>query len=289
MPIRHLAATLIVICAICAALPVRAQGTPEDLVRWIYASLLSQPGGASGIAYLSARERRAEFFTPRMVAFFDANDSYGDDLMMACLDHALEIPGQDFDPAEVGRSLTVTGSGDTDRQIITARFDTFGQAAAVSYHFAPVDGVWRIDDIETASGRLMDTPCRPKAEQPAGVAGFIRGTGYCFVNRDDRLILDIAGDGRGLLTLESWQGGGHSCGISDGSLSPTQTGWRYRDASIFPDTPCTLAIDVTPDGGIRLSDPGGHCKRGRCGQRAALDGMHFPAASQIACAAMPRN
>lgn len=286
MPTRHLAAALIVICA---ALPARAQDTPEDLVRWIYASLLSQPGAASGVAYLSAPERRRAFFTPRMVAFFDANDSYGDDLMMACLDHALEIPGQDFDPAEIGRTLTVTGSGDTGRRIVTARFTTFGQAAAVSYHFAPEDDVWRIDDIATASGRVMDTPCRPKAEQAGGAAGVVRGTGYCFVSGDDRLILDIAGDGRGLLTLESWQAGGHSCGITDAMLAPTQTGWRHDGAGATPDRPCTLTIDITPDGGIRLSDPGGNCKRGYCGQRAALDGLGFPAASQVACAAMPRN
>ena len=80
-----------------------------------------------------------------MVTFFDANDSYGDNLMTACVDFAFDIPGQDFDENEIARTLTVSSTGDAARRSVTASFRNFGQVARITYDFIAEDGFWRID------------------------------------------------------------------------------------------------------------------------------------------------
>ncbi|MEC7259531.1 MAG: hypothetical protein VXW58_17105, partial [Pseudomonadota bacterium] len=114
---------------------------PEDTVRWIYQSL--QGGSPSGLHYLRAPERRDQFLTPRLIAFFQASDSHIDDLSHACLDFGVEISGQDFDAAELAASLQITTQGDAARQTVTARFSNFGEPTVVAYDFIPHDGLWK--------------------------------------------------------------------------------------------------------------------------------------------------
>ena len=55
------------------------------------------------------------------------------------------IPGNDFDDAEVMRTLTVSpGSGST----YEARFTNFGEAHTVTYTFEKQSGQWRITKVE---------------------------------------------------------------------------------------------------------------------------------------------
>ncbi|WP_116130784.1 hypothetical protein [Tropicimonas sp. IMCC34043] len=275
--ITALAASLI---ATLSCLPARAQQTPEDLVGWIYLSL-QQPGppGAKGLAWLSAPAQRNQFFSRRMVDFFDANDSHGDDLAEACVDFAFDIPGNDFDEREIARTLSVTSGGDAAHQRVIARFTNFGTPASITYDFVPEDGVWRIDDITGPGWQVSRIPCTAARAAPAPSAN-----GYCFRTENDTLRLEVGEDGIGLFEFDSWQGGGHSCS-GGGVARPVEGGWLYQED--FYGQTCRLGIEPTPDGGIRLSDVGWGCKAALCGARAAIDGLTYPRASQIDCSQMP--
>ncbi len=279
MAARYLWLACALVLALVAALPARAQ-TPEDLVRWIYASLSAPgPAQAKGLAHISAPAQRRQFLSRRLADFYDANDSYGTDLMTACVDFAFDIPGNDFDEHEIARTLTVTTTGDPARPSVTARFTNFGQPAEFTYDFIPEDGAMRIDDIAGPGWRVSQIPCVPKGgSSPAAT----RGTGYCYRSGDNTLRLDVAGDGRALFELDSWQVAGHNCGAG-GVAQPIEGGW------LFEDGPCRIEILVTPESGLRLTDHDWICKQTMCGARAVIDGLAFPRASQVDCALMPAN
>jgi hypothetical protein len=264
--------------ALAAAPPARAQ-TPEDLVRWIYTSLtLPGPAEVKGLAYLSAPAQRRQFLSRRLADFHDANDSYGTDLMTACVDFAFDIPGQDFDAAEIARTLSVTSGGDPARPSVTARFTSFGQPAEITYDFISEDGTLRIDDIAGPGWRVSQIPCVPKSGSPASPAS----PGYCYRTDETTLRLDVAGDGQAIFALDSWQAAGHHCGAG-GPARPTESGW------LFEADACRIEILVTPESGLRLTDRDWVCKETMCGARAVIDGLSFPRASQIDCALMPAN
>ena len=270
--------------ALSASATARAQ-SPEETVRWIYASRL-QPGPDQGLSYLSAPTRRRDYFTRRIVAFFDANDTYGDDLMMSCVDFSFDIPGQDFDAQEIIQTLAISSTGDTARQSVTASFTSFGQPAQITYDFIPEDGFWRIDDIAGPGFRVSQMPCQPKSGAGAGTRKEGGGTGYCFQTESSTLRLDVAGDGRATFSLESFQGGGHACGAG-GHARPIEGGWAYEES--LDGRLCRIELLVTSDGGIRLTDKDWACKPMLCGHRAVLDGLSFPLAAQVNCASLPSN
>lgn len=280
---RKLGRTQAVIWALLmlAALPGRAQ-SPEELVRWIYTSMAQlSPGQASGLAYLSAPAQRGQFLSERLAGFYAANGTYGDDLARACVDFDFAIPGNDYDGAEILRTLSVSAAGDARRRTVTADFVNFGTPARVAYEFVPEGGFWRLDDIAGPGFRVSEIPCAPKpAAAPEG-----GGTGYCYATQGDQLRMEIAADGRGTFALESWQGGGHSCG-AEGALAPIPGGWVYEE-TLFSG-PCRLEILVTPEGGLRLTDVQSGCKVSLCGQRAMLDGLSFARSAQVDCATLPR-
>ncbi|MDU9002357.1 hypothetical protein [Sedimentitalea todarodis] len=257
--------------------------TPEDIIRWVYQSH-TQTGPQSGIHHLASPAQRAQFFSRRMVAFFEANDSYGNDLASACLDFALDIPGNDFDAQEIARTLSVSSTGDAEQTSVTASFTTFGQPAQIIYDFISEGGFMRIDDIAGPGWRVSLMPCAPKpaaSASPAPASG-----GYCYMSGDDTLRLDLHGDSGASFDLISWQANGHTCGAR-GLARAVDGGWLYESSEFG--SACRLGIMVAPDGGIRLSDPDHRCKQGHCGQRAVIDGLQFARSTQIDCAQMPRH
>ncbi|MEM8956735.1 MAG: hypothetical protein AAGC86_02865 [Pseudomonadota bacterium] len=263
-------AALWCLAAVLAA-PAAAQ-TPEEIVRWMYSSL-SQPGPAEvkGLAYLSAPAQRDQYFTRRMRDFYGSNESYGDDLALSCVDFAFDIPGQDFDAAEISRTIAVTGESSGDRMTVTARFTSFGQPAAIAYDFAIEDGFWRIDDIAGPGWRVSQIPCTPRST----------ATDLCFKTESDAFKLQPGASGVARFGLTSWQANGHSCGVS-GTATPIEGGWmfeRENDGQL-----CRLQLLRTAEGGVQLSDPEWACKTHYCGARAVLDGMRFEPASRADCA-----
>jgi hypothetical protein len=278
----HLRGLALLICA-CAA-PAAAQ-TPEEIVRWIYTSLsLPSEGQAKGLHYLTVPERRGTYLSQRLVRLYetdDLNSNFGDDLMRACFERGFEIPGNDYEAAEIARTLTITTEHDAARQRITARFTNFGTPAQIHYDFLVEDGFWRIDDIGYPGWKLSDVTCEPRTAAAPAPSGQV---GYCYRAGSDDFRLFVAADGRARFTLESWQGGGHLCSGA-GSAYPTTGGWVFEQD--FYGRLCRLQFQVTPGGGIRLSDPNHDCKMTMCGQRAVLDGLTYARTSQIDCATLP--
>jgi hypothetical protein len=273
------------LCALLIAGPATAQ-SPDEIVRWIYTSIAG-PGSAESksLDLLMSPAQRGNYFSRRLVTFFDTNDTHGNDLSTACLDFGPHIPGQDFDAAEIGRTVNVSGQDIGGKRQVTAAFLTFGQPAQVTYEFIVEDGFWRIDDIIGEYGRLSAIPCQPRRAVAASAPQAASG-GFCYQRASDTMRLDLAPDGSATFRVESWQGGGHSC-FASGFARAIEGGWLHEDAS--GGRPCQLSILVTPDQGLRLSDPNWQCKMSMCGQRATLDGLEFPRSAQVDCAAMPRN
>lgn len=264
--------TLVAILALSTA--GNAQ-TPEDMIRWVYMSL-STPGSADqkGLWYMQSQEQRSNYFTRRMVAFYDANDTYGNNLAEACVDFGFSIPGQDYDEAEIARTLSVATAGDTDRQIITASFSTFNIPTQVTYEFVPEDGFWKIDDIAGQGFRVSEIPCSPKAASQTSTAA---EAAYCFRNDLDMLRLDLLPNGAARVEFSSVQSNGHSC---SGVLSGQQdaAGWSFP-----AEQGCLLQLRVATDGGIDVFDPDYACKFMMCGQRAVLEGLRFPHSDRVDC------
>ena len=264
----------------------KAQG-PEQTVNWIYTSLTAS--GPVGLSYLGARERRAQFLSRRLVAFYEANETYGNDLAAACVDFAFDVPGQDYDAAEIARTLTLSTTGDATRQTVTARFSNFGQPALVVYDFIAEDGFWKIDDIAGPGWRVSLIPCAPRAASaapaaPAATAPADGSAQYCYVRGDDTLRVDAAANGAARFEFFSVQANGHTCSAR-GKAQQVQGGWLFIDGTDA--NACRIGIMVTADGGLAISDPNWVCKPAYCGQRAVMDGLTFPPASRIDCARMP--
>ncbi len=265
---------------VIAAGSVAAQ-SPEDTVRWIYTSLSqSGPADQKGLAYFRAPERRAQYMTNRMVTLFNANDTYGDDLASACIDFAPEIPGNDFDAAEIARTLQTTAEGDEQALSVTAQFSNFGTPAKIVYDFIPEDGFWKIDDIAGPGWRLSQIPCTT-ASAPLGGAL----TGYCYVTDNASLRLRVDDAGHGEFEFDSLGANGHFCG-GLGPVGPMPGGWVYQED--FQGAQCRIEITVTPESGLRLIDVDGGCKMSLCGQRAVIGERVFSRADQLDCAQIPQ-
>ena len=258
------------------AAPSEAQ-SPEDMIRWVYTSLTSNaPASQTGLEYMSSPAQRSNYFTRRMVAFYEANDSYGDDLAQACVDFGFSIPGQDYDATEIVRTLRVSSQPRSASNTVTADFTTFGQPARVVYELVPEDGYWKIDDIAGQGFRVSQIPC--SAKPAASQAQPKQANAYCFQRGDDVLRLDASDDGSARLEFLSWQANGHTC---SGRLAGQRDaeGWRFPDAQ-----GCLLQLRIAADGGVELKDVDWACKPFMCGQRAVVDGVSFPHSSRVDCA-----
>lgn len=286
---------LLVCVAMTVALPARAQGA-QDTIRWVYTSLEGLgPAESKGLAYLMSPAQRGQYFSQRMVDFFDANDSYGADLMTACIDFALDIPGQDFDAREIARTLTVSAQGDAQALSVTASFQNFGQVAQVVYDFIAEDGFWKIDDISGPGYRVSRISCEPRGvagqsadaveaeaeELPAYTGGAVS---YCYQQGYGTFRVDVAPDGNAQFRLNSVQANGHSCSAR-GSAQRRVDGWVYEEMLVSGR--CRIEILVTAEQGLRLRDEDWNCKPTLCGQRAVIDGLTFTRDDQINCALMP--
>ncbi|MFC4669203.1 hypothetical protein ACFO5X_11605 [Seohaeicola nanhaiensis] len=290
---------LAMVLALCLAGPLHAQSGPEDMVRWIYRSLTGL-GTDKGLAYLSAPERREQYFSGRMVDYYAAEDSYASIGQMGCIDFGLEVGAQDFDAREIDRTLTVTSEERRGRRIVTASFSNFGQLTRIAYHFADQGGFWRIDDISGDGWRVSDLACdargaaeadrkakaAKKGEPVAGPAYTAGAADYCYRSGLDVLRLSVAQDGGAVFDLESAQPAGHTC-KAQGAAVWTGDGWVHSNAKSGGD--CRLEILITSDQGLRLGDAERGCKAAYCGPTAVLEGLTFPRTSQIDCAYLPEK
>lgn len=262
---RWIAAAIVSLAAAGAAF---AQG-PEEIVRGIY-----EGGGArSSIDRLRAPGVRNRHFQPALVRLFDANDRD------ECIDFGLHINGQDFDEAEIARSLRLQTRLDGDRAAVDARFRSFGKTNHFRFEFARSGDAWKIADIMSltpdARWRLSQVPCRgaptaaPASAQPqaGGLEALRRPGRYCFANRISELRISVAPSGSARVEIDHLGGGMHTCGL-EGDAKPAATGWQLELEGVKG--PCRLELVVSPAGRLTTRDPGGACKATYCGLRADI-------------------
>ncbi len=193
---------------------------------------------------------------------------HGGDPVTACIDFGLDIPGNDYDEAEILRTLSLSSRGTQMRTTVEATFSTFGSPARIAYDFIVEDGFWKIDDIAGPGYRVSQIHCTVRTLAAA----------YCYQSGNASMRLIRRPDGGAEFDFNSWQGNGHSCS-GQGRARAIDGGWEYAGVQ-----GCRLRILVTPQQGLRLSDADWVCKRWMCGQRAVMDGLEFPRSSQIDCA-----
>lgn len=254
-----------------ATMSTAAAQTPQEIVRWVYASLLND-GHASqkGIDFLSSPAQRGSYFSDRMEAFYSSRDNGA----MGCIDFGFAIPGNDFDAGEVVQSLQISTRENANGGLtVQANFTNFGEAAHVEYDFAAEDGYWKIDDIAGAHFRVSQIDCSAQKNTAP-----VSSAAYCYKQGDDTLRLDVSATGDAHLDFVSWQANYHTCS-ADMAGRQVADGWDFHDAQ-----GCVIQVRVS-GGNINLADPDWACKPMMCGQRAVIDGISFPAATQIDCAA----
>lgn len=290
-------AILAILLLILTAAPLRAQSGPEDMVRWIYGSLTGL-GSEKGLAYLAAPERRAQYFSSRMVLFYDSEDSYTAVGQMGCLDFGLEVSGQDYNAAEIAQTLTISAQDKGTRKIVTASFSNFGKVTRINYHFVDQGGYWRIDDISGPGWRVSDMACeargvteaerkekaKKKGDAVAGPAYTAGAAEYCYRRGIDTLRMNVGADGMAEFQLHSVQPSGHKC-EAEGRAAWTGDGWLYAERLAGGD--CRMEILITADQGLRFTDDDRSCKASLCGPSAVLDGLQYPRSSQVDCAYLP--
>jgi hypothetical protein len=136
------------------------------------AALLSSPalGGepADLVAGFYAQER--SLFDEDVDAF--AGDSLGAFLTenaqlaeeqggMGCLDFDPTLDAQDFDEAELKRTLKLTETVDGEGAYVTASFSLFGEPRTINWTLRKIDGKWRATDIASPESgwRISDMIC----------------------------------------------------------------------------------------------------------------------------------
>lgn len=148
--------------------PAIAQaGEPSELVRSFYI-----PEVISGME-ADVRDR----FTQPAVGIFEKNDAIADAGDGACLDFAPSIDGQDYDDAEIVRTLELDEAVDGDQATVTAAFSLFpgGDPEAgrlMVWSLMKVSGAWKVADItsETSNWTLSELGCESLADAPRGAS-----------------------------------------------------------------------------------------------------------------------
>ncbi|WP_332685944.1 hypothetical protein [Bosea sp. (in: a-proteobacteria)] len=231
-------------------------------------------GARSSIDRLRAPGARSRYFQPALVRLFDANDRD------ECIDFGLHINGQDFDEAEIARSLRLQTRQDGDRAAVDARFRSFGKANHFRFDFQRSGDAWKIADIASltpdARWRLSAVPCRgitaaaaPASAPPnaSGLEALRRPGRYCFANRFSELTIAVEASGSARIGIEHLGGGTHTCGL-EGRGRPVAAGWQLELEGV--EGTCRLELVMSPAGRLTTRDPGGACKATYCGLRADI-------------------
>ena len=129
-------------------------GEPSDLVERFY----------EDIGLESTLTGRALFTTPAAGIFvMDEKLSNGGE-EIGCIDFGLAIDAQDYDDAEIARTLELDETVEGDKATVVASVDIFpgGQAhREIEWTLRRKAGVWKIADVASLSGgwRLSEFDC----------------------------------------------------------------------------------------------------------------------------------
>ena len=133
-----------------------AAGSPSDAVRFFYSPTTSE----------TAPENRDRFMEPASTVF-EKNDklsSGGEEI--GCIDFGLALDAQDYDDAEVARTLKLEENVSGSDATVTATFNLFsGDSDAqreIRWTLKNIGGDWRISDIASVTGdwKLSEFECK---------------------------------------------------------------------------------------------------------------------------------
>ena len=121
-------------------------GPASEAVRFFYTSI-----GAE-----FDPQNRDRFVDPAR-ALLEANDT-GDD---RCVDFGIAVDGQDYDEAEILRTLDLRESVQGDGAIVMAHFTLFGEKRSIEWTLEREGRAWKVADVMSLQGgwRLSDFEC----------------------------------------------------------------------------------------------------------------------------------
>lgn len=122
------------VLAVCAT-PSFA-GEPSDAVRYFYENL----GAESDL------DNRSRFTGPAL-DFLNAADAAWIRDETACIDFGFAIDAQDFDEAEIARTLMLDETVDSNTANVVAQFDNFGQPTEVEWTLSQGAAGWQVSDV----------------------------------------------------------------------------------------------------------------------------------------------
>lgn len=130
-------------------------GSPTDAVQYFY----------SPVRFAADPELRDRFVDP-VRGIFEQNDALvGEGGEIGCIDFDPAIGGQDFDEAELERTLELREQVSDGRATVIARFRPFADSSSgtseIEWSLTKVGGEWKISDIAslTDDWRLSEFAC----------------------------------------------------------------------------------------------------------------------------------
>lgn len=127
-----------------------AAGEPGDAVRYFY----DDPGA------LTQPENRVRFTGPAL-DFLNAADAAWERDETVCIDFGFAVDAQDYDEAEIAKTLTLDETVSGDDASVTAQFSNFGQTTQIEWTLHNNGGSWLISDIasKTNGWRVSALSC----------------------------------------------------------------------------------------------------------------------------------
>lgn len=125
-------------------------GDPSLAVQYFYDNL----GGEAGL------ENRDRFAGPAL-EFLNAADTAWNRDETLCLDFGFAVDAQDFDDAEIARTLKLEETVDGDTARVVAHFDNFGQPTEVEWTLEQGAAGWQVSDVASTANdwRLSTLSC----------------------------------------------------------------------------------------------------------------------------------
>jgi len=126
-------------------------GEPGDAVRFFYANL-----GAE-----TQPENRARFTGPAL-DFLNAADAAWERDETNCIEFGFAVDAQDFDDAEIERTLTLYETIEGTTAKVTAEFYNFGKATQIDWTLENSSNGWLVSDIASAEHgwRVSSMECK---------------------------------------------------------------------------------------------------------------------------------
>ena len=115
--------------------PVLA-GEPADAVKHFYDNLGTE----------TQKENRDRFTGPAL-DFLNASDATWERDETNCIEFGFAVDAQDFDDAEIAKTLKLDETVNGDSAEVKASFDNFGQATQVEWSLKKTSAGWQVSDI----------------------------------------------------------------------------------------------------------------------------------------------